>query len=94
MTWSIVIGVIVVIVVVVVVMALLDGDPDGLNVLDVLDCCSLMSILVVASLVMLSGLVFWHHLLLAAGAGASMLTVILLGWAVALRKQFLAKGKS
>ena len=104
MAWQIeiVIGVIVFIVILLVLIAVNKVAPGLLedlgHVLDVLgsllDCCSFFSILVVASMVMIGGLVLWHSLLLAAGAGASIMTVILFGWCVALRKQFLARRKS
>jgi hypothetical protein len=45
-------------------------------------------------MVMIGGLVLWHSLLLVAGAGASILMLLLPGWSSTLRKHFLAKGKS
>jgi hypothetical protein len=92
MAWQIAIGVIVIIVLILI--AVLAADSDWLNVLDVLDCCSFFTILVAASLVTIGGLVLWHSLLLAEVAGESIMTVILIGWCLALRKQFLAKRKS
>lgn len=87
-TWLIVIVVIVVIVLL--VLAVSAGDTEWLSLFEVLDCCSVFSVLLLASVVMFGGLVFWHSLLLVAGAGASLLTLLLLGWASTLRKQFLA----
>jgi len=89
--WLIVIGVIVVIALLLI--GLLTGNLDWLDVLGALDCCSFFAILVVASLVTIGGLVLWHSLLLAEVAGASIITAILIGWCLALRKQFLANGK-
>lgn len=88
-TWLIVIGVIVAIVLLLI--GLLTGNLDWL---DALDCCSFFAILVVASVVTIGGLVLWHSLLLAEVAGGSIITAILIGWCLALRKQFLAKRKS
>lgn len=86
--WLIVIVVIVVIVLL--LLAVNSGDIEWLSLFEVLDCCSVFGVLLLASVVMFGGLVFWHSLLLVAGAGASLLTLLLLGWASTLRKHFLA----
>ena len=53
---------------------------EGLSVgLDGLfDCCLTSAIFVIASIVMIGGLLFWHSLLLAALAGGSIMTMLLI----------------
>lgn len=94
MAWQIAIGVIVVIVIVLLLIGLSTGNLDWVDVLGALDCCSFFAILVIASIVTIGGLVLWHSLLLAEVAGGSIMTVILIGWCLALRNHFLAKRKS
>jgi hypothetical protein len=87
----------IVIVVIVFIVFLLLTWRDNTNWLDLfeaLDCCSVFGVLVLVSMVMIGGLVLWHSLLLVAGAGASILMLLLPGWSSTLRKHFLAKGKS
>ncbi len=91
-TWLIVIGVMVLLILLLI--GLRTGNWDWLEVLGALDCCSFFAILVVASIVTIGGLVLWHSLLLAEVAGGSIMTVILIGWCLALRNHFLAKRKS
>ena len=90
-TWLIVI---VVIVFIVFLLLTWTDNTNWLGLFEALDCCSVFGVLVLASVVMISGFVLWHSLLLAAGAGASILTLLLLGWSSTLRKHFLAKRKS
>ncbi len=58
---------------------------EGLSVgLDGLfDCCLTSAIFVIASIVMIGGLLFWHSLLLAALAGGSIMTMLLIGMSLA-----------
>ena len=91
-TWLIVLVVIVVIVLL--LLAVSRGNADWLDLFEVLDCCSVFGVLLLASALMIGGLVLWHSLLLAVGAGASLLTLLLLGWSSTLRKHFLATRKS
>ena len=90
-TWLFV--VLVILVIVFLVVAVSRGNGDWLDLLNVVDCCSVFSVLVLACVVMLSGLVLWHSLLLAVVAGASLLTLLLFGWASTWRKRFLATKK-
>lgn len=62
---------------------------EGLALFD--DCCLTSVVLVVASVLMIGGFLLWHSLLLAALAGGSIMTMILIGWSFALLNQFLAK---
>ena len=56
-------------------------------------CCSGLGILLLTGVIMIGGLVLWRSLLLVVGAGTSLLTLLLLGWASTRRKQFLAARK-
>lgn len=90
-TWLIVI---VVIVFIVFLLLTWRDTTNWLALFEALDCCSVFGALVLASMVMIGGLVLWQSLLLGAGAGASILMLLLLGWSSTLRKHFLAKRKS
>ncbi len=94
MAWPVWLIVIVVIVFIVFLLLTWTDNTNWLGLFEALDCCSVFGVLVLASVVMISGFVPWHSLLLAAGAGASILTLLLLGWSSTLRKHFLAKRKS
>lgn len=90
-TWLFVI--LVILFIVFLVVAVSRGNAEWLNLFEVLDCCSVFGVLLLASVAMIGGLVVWHSPLLAVGAGASLLTLLLLGWSSTLRKQFLATRK-
>ena len=88
-TWLIVI---LVIVFVVFLLLTWRDNTNWLGLFEALDCCSVFGVLVLASMVMIGGLVLWHSLLLVAGAGAGILMLLLLSWSSTLRKHFL-KGR-
>lgn len=56
-------------------------------------CCSGLGVLLLSCVAMIGGLVLWHSMLLVVGAGASLLTLLLLGWSSTRRKQFLVTRK-
>ena len=94
MAWPVWLIVIVVIVFIVFLLLTWRDTTNWLALFEALDCCSVFGALVLASMVMIGGLVLWQSLLLGAGAGASILMLLLLGWSSTLRKHFLAKRKS
>ena len=73
------------------------GNLSWAGLLDVLErlipCCSGLGVLLLTCVTMIGGLVLWHSMLLVVGAGTSLLTLLLLGWASTRRKQFLAARK-
>ena len=68
---------------------LAEGFSEGLG--EVFTCCLTSAILVIACIVTISGLLLWQNVLLAALAGGSIVTMLLIRVSCALLKHCLAK---